>query len=84
MLNIRNPHAVPMFGNEPLPCMQRVDVLTAFQRDIDGPDDTRRPRAYILVQAARFHDGLPYLFRAHVLQKRAPRQIESPPQSVLF
>jgi hypothetical protein len=84
MLNIRNPHAVPMFGNEPLPCVQRVDVLTPFQRDIDGPEDTRRPSAYILVQSVRFQDGLPHLFRARILQKNAARQVELPPKSVLF
>ena len=51
MLNIRDRHAVPMFRNEPFPRIQRVDVLTAFQRDIDNPEDPRRPRAYILVQS---------------------------------
>jgi hypothetical protein len=47
-----------MFGNEPLPRIQRVDVLTPFQRDIDGPEDPRRLRAYILMQSVRFQDGL--------------------------
>lgn len=84
MLNIRDPYAVPMLRNEPLPRMQWVDVLTPFQRDIDSPEDPRQRRAYILVQSVRFHDGLPHLFRTGVLQKNTPRQVEAPPQSELF
>ncbi len=84
MLDIRNPYTVPMLRNEPLPRMQRVDVLTPFQRDIESPEDPRWLRAHILVQSVRFQDGLPHLFRAGVLQKNTPRQVEAPTQAVLF
>lgn len=59
MLNTGDPHTVPMFGDEPLPCMQWVDMLTPFKRNIDGPKDPRRLRAYILVQSVRLEDGQP-------------------------
>lgn len=59
MLNTRNPHTIPMFGDEPLLRIQWVDVLTPFQRNIDCPKNPRRLRAYIFMQSMRLQDGLP-------------------------
>lgn len=39
MLNTRDLYTIPMFGNEPLACMQGVEMLAPFKRDIDGAKD---------------------------------------------